>query len=204
MVDIGGGTTDVTIFHAGAVKHTSVLPLGGNHITNDIAAGLRTPSSAAEQIKCRYGCTLTSIVEGSETMEVPSTGGREPRIMARTVLSEIIEARMEEIFNLVNRELVKSGFDEFLSAGVVLTGGSSLLEGCAELGERIFELPVRVGYPGGVGGLIDVVNSPKYATGVGLVLYGARRGISQAFKTPQASLFERIRSRMSQWFAASA
>lgn len=201
MVDIGGGTTDVTIFHAGAVKHTAVLPLGGNHVTNDIAAGLRTPSSAAEDIKCRYGCALGSMVEASETIEVPSTGGREPRVMARQVLTEIVEARMEEVLALVHRELIRSGFDEFLSAGVVLTGGSSMLEGCAELGERMFGMPCRIGYPSGVGGLVDVVNSPKYATGVGLVLYGARKGTTQGFRVREAGLFERVRSRMAEWFA---
>ena len=201
MVDIGGGTTDITIFHGGAVKHTAVLPLGGNHITNDVAAGLRTPSSAAEKIKCRYGSAVTASIDSSETIEVPSTGGREPRVMARQVLTEIIEARMEEIFTLVNRELIKSGFDEFLSAGIVLTGGSSLLDGSADLGERIFNMPVRVGYPSGVGGLVDVVNSPKYATGVGLVLYGARKGQVQSFRTREVSLFERVRSRMQEWFA---
>ncbi len=201
MVDIGGGTTDITIFHAGAVKHTAVLPLGGSHVTNDVAAGLRTPSSAAEDVKCRYGCALSSMVDASETIEVRSTGGREPRVIPRQVLTEIVEARMEEILNLVHRELIRSGFDEFLSAGVVLTGGSSTLEGCADLGERIFDMPVRVGYPSGVGGLVDVVNSPKYATGVGLVLYGARKGESRPFRGSEAGIFERVRARMADWFA---
>ena len=206
MVDIGGGTTDITIFHGGAVKHTAVLPLGGNHLTNDVAAGLRTPSSAAENIKCRYGCASSSLIEGSETIEVTSTGGRQPRVMPRQVLVEIVEARMEELFTLVQRELIRSGFDEFLSAGVVLTGGTSVMEGCVDLGEKIFAMPVRVGYPTGVGGLVDVVNSPMYATGVGLVLYGARKGEVATFGQSQgglfaSNLFERIRTRMQQWFA---
>ncbi|MBP9837495.1 MAG: cell division protein FtsA, partial [Proteobacteria bacterium] len=174
MIDIGGGTTDITIFHAGAIKHTAVLPLGGNHITSDVAAGLRTPSSAAEDLKKRYGCALASLITNTETIEVPSTGGREPRVVSRTLLAEIIQPRVEEIFNLVHRELIRSGFDEFLTGGVVLTGGSVLLDGISELGEQIFNMPVRIGYPTGVGGLVDVVNSPAFATGVGLVLYGAK------------------------------
>lgn len=201
MVDIGGGTTDITIFHGGAVKHTAVLPLGGNHMTNDVSAGLRTPLSSAEEIKCRYGCALTTNVDAAETIEVPSTGGRQPRVIPRTVLTEILEARMEEILSLTHRELIKSGFDEFLTAGVVLTGGTSLLEGTAELGEKIFDMPVRVGVPGGIGGLVDVVNSPKYATGVGLVLYGAKKGEMHSFQSRDHNLFGRIRTRMTEWFS---
>ena len=140
MVDIGGGTTDITVFHAGAIKHTAVLPLGGNHITSDIAAGLRTPSSAAEDIKRRYGTALTSLVGSNETIEVASTGGREPRVVSRQVLAEIIEPRMEEIITLVHRELIRSGFDEFLTGGVVLTGGTVLLEGMVELSEGILNV----------------------------------------------------------------
>jgi cell division protein FtsA len=202
MVDCGGGTTDITLFHAGAIKHTAVLPLGGNHITNDIAAGLRTPFSAAEEIKRRYGCATSRAVQTSDTIEVSSTGGREPRVMSRHVLSEIIEPRMEEILRLVQRELVRSGFDEFLTAGVVLTGGTALLEGVAELAEEIFGMPVRVGYPTGVGGLVDVVNSPVYATGVGLVLYGARNGEYVALRNPTVNIFEKLRTRMTEWFSA--
>jgi cell division protein FtsA len=202
MVDIGGGTTDITIFHAGAVKHTAVLPLGGNHLTNDIAAGLRTPGSAAEDIKKRYGSALTSLVQSSETIEVPSTGGREARVMSRHVLAEIIEPRMGEILSLVQRELVRSGFDEYLTAGVVLTGGTVLLEGMSELAENIFHLPVRIGYPQGVGGLVDVVNSPAFATGVGLVLYGAREDAVKTARFSGNGLFGKVKSRMAEWFAA--
>ena len=203
MVDIGGGTTDITIFHEGAIKHTAVIPLGGNHITADIAAGLRTPSSAAEGIKRRYGCALSRIVQGDETMEASSTGGRDPRVMPRRMLAEIIEPRIEEILTLVNREFVKSGFDEFLTGGVVLTGGTVLLEGMAEAAEQVFSLPVRIGYPTEVGGLVDVVNSPAYATGVGLALYGAREGEMQSFKgSSSGSLFSRVRDRMSDWFSS--
>lgn len=202
MVDIGGGTTDITVFHAGAIKHTAVLPLGGNHITNDIAAGLRTPCSAAEDIKRRYGCANAKAVKTSDTIEVSSTGGREPRVMSRQVLIEIIEPRMEEVLRLVHREIIRSGFDEFLTAGVVLTGGSVLLEGTIELAEDIFGMPVRIGFPSGVGGLVDVVDSPAFATGVGLVLYGARNGEHKTFRAPGLSLFERVRMRMSDWLSA--
>lgn len=207
MVDVGGGTTDITIFHAGAIKHTSVLPLGGNHLTNDVAAGLRTPVSSAEEIKRRYGCATSSVVGANETIEVPSTGGRPPRVLSRHVLSEILQPRMEEILNLVNREIIRSGFDEFLTAGIVLTGGTVLLEGTNDLAEEIFEMPVRIGYPTGVGGLIDVVNSPQFSTGVGLVLYGARTSSYKPFRAnggDGSGLFNRIKARMSEWFGASA
>ncbi|MCC6221383.1 MAG: cell division protein FtsA [Deltaproteobacteria bacterium] len=200
MIDIGGGTTDITIFHAGAVKHTAVLPLGGNHLTSDIAAGLRTPISSAEEIKRRYGCALTSMVQSTETIEVPSTGGREPRVLSRHVLAEIIEPRVEEICTLVQRELVRSGFDEFLTSGIVLCGGGVLLEGLPELGEQIFKMPVRRGFPTGTGGLVDVVSSPIYATGVGLVLYGAREGTYEGLKSGGRTLFDRVRNRMVEWF----
>lgn len=204
IVDIGGGTTDITVFHAGAIKHTAVLPLGGNHLTADIAAGLRTPSSSAEEIKRRYGSALTSIVQNSETIEVPSTGGREPRVVGRHVLAEIIEPRMEEILTLVHRELIRSGFDEFLTGGIVLTGGSALLEGIVELGEQVFSLPVRRGFPTGVGGLVDVVNSPAFSTGVGLVLYGAKEVGVTRLGSEGPSLFQRVRARMAAWFAEYA
>ena len=201
MIDMGGGTTDITIFHDGAVKHTAVLPLGGNHLTADIAAGLRTPSSSAEAIKKRYGCALASLVQKDETIEVPSTGGRDPRILSRQVLAEIIQPRVEEVFNLTQRELHRSGFDEFLTGGLVLCGGSVLLEGMTELAEQTFNLPVRLGYPNNIGGLIDVVNSPMYATGVGLVMYGARDENYERFGTASGGLVERVKSRMMNWFA---
>lgn len=202
MVDIGGGTTDITVFHNGAIKHTAVVPLGGNHLTNDIAAGLRTPASQAEELKKRYGCAITRYVQNNETIEVCSTGGRDPRVMSRQVLAEIVEPRVEEILRLVHRELIRSGFDEYLTAGVVLTGGTVLLKGIAELAEEIFSMPVRVGYPTGVGGLVDVVNSPIYATGVGLVLYGARNMEESNHRMSTGNLFEKMRNRVSEWFSA--
>ncbi len=201
MIDIGGGTTDLTVFHAGAVKHTAVLPLGGNHITNDVAAGLRTPASAAEEIKRRYGSALTSLIQSSETIEVPSTGGREPRVLSRQVLAEIIQPRVEETLSLIRNEFKRSGFDEFLTAGVVLTGGTVLLDGITELAEQMFQLPVRRGFPTGVGGLVDVVNSPAYSTGVGLVLYGARQEGSRNQRLLSHGVFGRVKARMADWFA---
>lgn len=200
IIDIGGGTTDVTIFHAGAVKHTAVLPLGGNHLTNDLAAGLRTPVSSAEEIKRRYGCAMTSLVQSGETIEVPSTGGREPRIVSRQLLAEIIQPRLDEMLNLVHRELIRSGFDEFLTSGVVLTGGGVLLEGMQDIAEQVFNLPVRVGYPQGIGGLVDVVHSPAFSTGVGLVIYGSKETDKEKYRLAGNGLFDRIRERMSAWF----
>jgi len=200
MVDIGGGTTDIAIFVDGAIKHTSVLSLGGNHLTNDIAVGLRTPMADAEVIKQRYGCCLTSMVGKDETIEVPSVGGREPRVLSRQLLAEILEPRVEEIFTLVNREIVKSGYEDLIASGVVITGGSAILPGMPELAEQIFNLPVRRGTPREIGGLIDVVNSPIYATGVGLVKYGSRNLQSKNFTIGQENIFDKVVRRMKEWF----
>jgi cell division protein FtsA len=203
LVDIGGGTTDICVFHGGAVKHTAVIPLGGNHITNDVAQGLRTPASCAEDIKRRYGSAFASSVDKSETIEVPSTGGRQPRVLSRQFLAEIIEPRVEEIFTLVHRELIKSGFDEYLTGGVVLTGGTVLLEGISEISEQILNVPVRIGYPTNVGGLKDLVNSPAFATGVGLVLYGAKDSHYVApSRYANNNVFLKIKERMSEWISA--
>jgi cell division protein FtsA len=202
LVDVGGGTTDIAIFVDGAIKHTSVLSLGGNHMTNDIAVGLRTPMAEAEKIKQKYGCCLASMIGKDETIEVPSVGGRKPRILSRQLLAEILEPRVEEIFSLVNREIVKSGFEDMIASGIVITGGSTILEGMPELAEQIFNLPVRRGLPQNIGGLVDVVNSPVYATGVGLVVYGSKNvGISE-FPTAQTdeNLFRRVSRRMKEWF----
>jgi len=200
LVDIGGGTTDVAIFVDGAIKHTSVLSLGGNHLTNDIAVGLRTPTAEAEKIKQASGCCLSSMVGKDETIEVPSVGGREPRILSRELLAEILEPRVEEIFTLVNREIVKSGFEDLIASGVVLTGGSAILPGMPELAEQIFDLPVRRGKPTDIGGLTDVVNSPIYATGVGLVKYGSRNMQTRNFVIGQENLFDKVSRRMKEWF----
>lgn len=200
LVDIGGGTTDIAVFVDGAIKYTSVLSLGGNHLTNDIAVGLRTPALEAELIKQKWGCCLSSMVGKDETIEVPSVGGREPRILSRQLLAEILEPRVEEIFTLVNRELIKSGYENRISSGLVLTGGSAILPGMPELAEQIFNLPVRRGLPMGIGGLADVVNSPVYATGVGLVKYGSRNLQTSNFAIGQEKVFEKVIRRMKEWF----
>jgi cell division protein FtsA len=174
VVDIGGGTTDLAIFVEGSIWHSAVLAIGGNHLTNDVAVGLRTPAQEAERIKIRYGCAKTSMVRDEETVEVPSVGGRPPRKLSRTLLAEIIEPRAEEIFTLVAREIRRAGYEEKIAAGVVLTGGTAMLEGLVDVAERILDLPVRRGIPVNVGGLVDVVSSPMYATGVGLILYALR------------------------------
>ncbi len=201
LVDIGGGTSDIAIFSEGAIKHTSVLSIGGDHLTNDIAVGLRTPMAEAEKIKQAYGCCLTSMVGKDETIEVPSVGGREARILSRQLLAEILEPRVEEIFSLVNREIIKSGYGDLIASGVVITGGSAILPGMPELAEQVFNLPVRRGNPLNIGGLTDVVNSPIYATGVGLVKYGTQNIKVQNFKIGEKNVFERVSQRMKEWFS---
>jgi cell division protein FtsA len=173
VIDIGGGTTDVALLRNGAVWHTVVLPLGGDHISNDIAIGLRTPTADAEDIKKRYGCALTALVPAEETVDVPAVGGRKPRQLSRQLLSEIIQPRVEEIFTLVAGGLARAGFQDAATAGVVVTGGTSIMQGVPELAEGIFDQPVRRGDPIGVGGLADVIQSPIYSTAVGLALYGS-------------------------------
>ncbi len=199
MVDIGGGTTDIAIYLDGAIKHTSVLSLGGNHLTNDIAVGLRTPMAEAEKIKKQYGCCLTSMVGKDESIEVPSVGGREPRVLSRQLLAEILEPRVEEIFTLVNREIIRSGYEDFIASGVVITGGTSILPGMPEMAEQIFNLPVRRGLPQDIGGLTDVVNSPIFATGVGLVKYGSRNLKAHKFMIGQENVFDKVVRRMKEW-----
>ena len=174
LVDIGGGTSDLAVYTSGSIRYTAVLPFGGNHITNDIAIGLRTPIEEAEKIKKKYGCALTKMIGANETIEVPSVGGRKPRTLMRKTLADIIEPRAEEILSMIYEELRKSGSEKLLASGVVLTGGCANLEGVVELAESAFGLPVRRGYPVGIGGLVDVVNNPIYATGVGLVLHAYR------------------------------
>lgn len=196
MVDIGGGTTDIAIWNEGSIKHTSVLGIGGNHVTNDVASGLRTPAAEAERIKKKYGCAFARLVDKNETILVPSVGGRKPTEVPRQTLAEVIEPRMEEIMILVNRDLIRAGYGDKCAAGVVLAGGSSLVPGIEELSEQIFEMPVRVGRPVGIGGLIDVVNSPMYATGVGLVIYGSRNRHRRPFRIREQNLFNRVLERM--------
>ena len=174
LLDIGGGTTDIAIFDKGTIWHTSVLPTGGDHFTNDVAVGLRTPILEAEKIKKKYGCALATMVSEEDTIEVPSVGGRKPRILGRQILADILQPRAEEICHLVFQEIRRAGYERTLNSGVVITGGSASLEGLPEVAERVFDMPIRRGVPTGIGGLVDVVASPSYATGVGLVLYGLR------------------------------
>ena len=202
LVDIGGGTTDLAVFVDGAIHHTSVLPVGGEQLTNDIAVGLKTPMVEAERIKRKYGCALGSLVTRDETVSVPGVGGRAPRVLSRSVLADIAEPRLEEILGLVKRELEKYNLMDDVHSGVVLTGGTVAIEGICELAEQIFDLPVRVGFPTGISGLVDIVSSPLYATGVGLVLWGARnRGVDLGTATYDASTFDRVVGKMKQWFA---
>ncbi|HKK33219.1 MAG TPA: cell division protein FtsA [Desulfomicrobiaceae bacterium] len=202
LVDLGGGTSDIAIFHSNSIKHTGVLALGGSNLTSDIAFGLRTPMVAAEKIKIRYGTALADLVKGDEVIEVPSVGGREPRRLTRQVLAEICEPRMEEVLGLIDQELVRSGYKKLIGAGVVLTGGASRIEGLQDLGEQIFNLPTRVAFPKGVGGLRDVVNSPMYATAVGLLHYGAgRQNAESRIRIRDANVFNRILARMKRWFS---
>jgi cell division protein FtsA len=199
IIDIGGGTTDLVIFSSGSIKHTAVFSLAGSHITNDISMGLRTPVEEAEKIKIRYGCALTSLVRKDETIEVPSVGGRKPRVLSRYTLAEIIEPRVEEILTLVNNEIVRMGYGNLIASGIILTGGSALLEGGPELAEQIFNVPVRRGVPIGIGGLVDLVNSPMFATGVGLVLYGNRNRSQSRFKIGEGNIFSKVTHRMREW-----
>ncbi|MDE3155005.1 MAG: cell division protein FtsA [Acidobacteriota bacterium] len=184
LVDIGGGTTDIAIFEHGSLWHTAVVGVGGDHFTNDIAVGLRTPIPDAEKVKRKSGCALSAMVDEDETIEVASVGGRKPRVMARRILSEILQPRAEEIFHLVWDEIRRAGYERSLNSGIVLTGGGAILEGMPEIAEQIFDLPIRRGCPVGVGGLADHVNSPAFASGVGLVLYGYRNLIGEAARTP--------------------
>ncbi len=202
LIDIGGGTSDIAVFVDGSIRHTAVLPLGGDHLIHDIAIGLRTPPQCAEEIKHKYGCALASLVEGEETVEVPSVGGRKPRLLSRQMLCEIVQPRMEEIFTHAVLEVKRAGLMQQIGAGVVVTGGSSAMAGVPELAEQIFDLPVRLGIPSGVGGLKEVVSSPMHATGVGLVLYGAAHLDQHRFsRSSEQSLVDKIIKRMRQWFS---
>lgn len=175
MVDIGGGTTDIAIFTEGAIRHTGVIPIAGDQVTNDIAMALRTPTPHAEEIKIKYACALAKLTGPDETIKVPSVGDREPRDLSRQALAEVVEPRYDELFTLVQAELRRSGFEDLVAAGIVLTGGTSKMEGVIELAEEIFHMPVRLGTPQNVRGLSDIVNNPIYSTGVGLLQYAKRQ-----------------------------
>jgi cell division protein FtsA len=201
LVDIGGGTTDLAIFQNGSIMHTSVLPLGGAHVSQDLAIGLRTPQSEAERLKIAAGCALKSLVASSETVEVPSVGGRPARVVDRKLLGEIIEPRFEEIFQLVNREIISSGFADVLGAGVVLTGGSTLLQGVPELAEFVFDLPVKRAAPEGMTGFGDKVSSPIYSTAVGLVHWGlAERGAISRRGVAPGKAVGMLKNQLKGWF----
>jgi cell division protein FtsA len=199
LVDIGGGTTDIAIYHNGTLKHTGVISLGGNQVTGDISVGLRTPANEAEKIKKKHGCALVSLIPKEETIEVPSVGGRKPRVVSRQILGEIIEPRVEELFQLVNREIIRSGYDGIVASGVVLTGGTASLEGISDLAEQVFNLPVKCGLPSGISGLVDIVNSPMYATAVGLVLYGKRHATSAQFRVGGKNNVGKLINKMKGW-----
>lgn len=200
LLDIGGGTTDVIIYVNGSVVHTAVVPFGGNHITNDIAVGLRTPALEAEKIKQKFGCALSHMVQKDETIDVPSVGGRKSRILSRQILSEIIQPRLEEIFDMAKQEVLRTGYEENVASGIVLTGGSSMIEGACELAEQVFDFPVLRATPRGIGGLVDVVKSPMYATGVGLVIYGHERKKTARSGLKEENVYRRVTQRMRQWF----
>lgn len=200
LVDIGGGTTDLAIFHGGCIIHTSVLPIGGSHITQDLAIGLRTPQLEAEKIKREFGCALREIVDRESTIEVPSVGGRPSRVVEQKLLGDIIEPRMEEIFQLVNREIISSGCADILGGGVVLTGGATQLRGVAELAEFVFDLPVKLASPDRLEGFSDIVSYPNYSTAVGLARWAAmdRRNYGRLPIT-QSSSMKRVKKQFKNW-----
>jgi cell division protein FtsA len=201
LIDFGGGTTDMALFSRGAIKHTSVLALGGDNLTYDIAVGLRTPKLEAEKIKIKYGCVLSSLIGRDETIEVPGVGGRKPRTLSRQILGEILEPRVEEIFSLIYSEIANSGYENLLGSGVVVTGGCAELPGISELAEQVFNAPARAGYPQGIQGLTDLVNKPMYSTGVGLVLYGAKAiKRKRKFRIRDSNIFHLVMERMKKWF----
>jgi cell division protein FtsA len=199
LIDLGGGTTDLAIFSEDNIKHTFVLSLGGNNLTNDIAVGVRASIASAEKIKIRHGTCLFQGIKPDESIEIPGMGGRESRRLPRQILGEILEPRVEEIFELVKREIYRAGMENSIVSGVVVTGGSALLEGVVDIAEMTFNLPVRLGKPRGIGGLVDVVNSSMYATGVGLVLYGALNDSKKKFRIRDANIFNRVMRRMKNW-----
>jgi len=200
LVDIGGGTTDIAVFNEGAIRHTAVIPIAGDQVTNDIAVAFRTPTQFAEDIKVRYACALRQLANPDDMIEVPGVGDRSARRLARQTLAEVVEPRYEELLNLVHAELRRSGFEETCAAGVVLTGGSSKMEGVVELAEEIFHMPVRLGVPQHVTGLVDVVRNPIHATGVGLLLFGQQSRLNPRAENIDSRSEDGLLKRMAQWF----
>jgi len=203
LVDIGGGTTDVAVFTEGAIKHTAVIPIAGDQVTNDIAVAMRTPTQYAEEIKIKYACALRQLANPDDTIEVPSVGDREPRRLSRQTLAEVVEPRYEELLTLVHAELRRSGFEDLVAAGVVLTGGSSKMEGVVDLAEEVFHMPVRLGLPQHVTGLVDVVRNPIHATGVGLLLFGQKNQQRGEVSIFNESGVGAVLKRMKNWFQGS-
>lgn len=200
LIDIGGGTTDIAVFVRGSIRHTAVIPIAGDQVTNDIAVALRTPTQFAEEIKVRYACALRQLAGPDDTIEVPSVGDRAPRRLSRQTLAEVVEPRYEELLRLVQAELRRSGFQDLIAAGVVLTGGSSKMEGVVDLAEEIFHTPVRLGLPHRVSGLVDVVRNPIHATGVGLLLYALEQRATQEPTRRSLSNFNGIWAKVKTWF----
>jgi cell division protein FtsA len=200
LVDIGGGTTDIAVFTEGSIRHTAVIPIAGDQVTNDIAVALRTPTQFAEEIKIKYACALTQMASSDENIEVPSVGDRAPRRLARHTLAEVVEPRYEELLSLVQAELRRSGFEDLVAAGIVLTGGSSKIEGLVELAEEVFHMPVRLGVPQYVTGLVDVVRNPIYATGVGLLLFGYNNREQRVLEAGLGKGLKSVWERMKGWF----
>jgi cell division protein FtsA len=199
LIDVGGGTTDIAVFSAGAIRHTAVIPIAGDQVTNDIAVSMRTPTQHAEDIKVRYACALSQLANPDETIEVPSVGERPARRLARQTLAEVIEPRYEELFGLVREELRRSGFEESIAAGIVLTGGSAKMEGAIELAEEVFHMPVRLGLPQQVEGLAEVVRNPIFSTSVGLLLYGRENTMPARQRRPLGGATT-VLERMRAWF----
>jgi cell division protein FtsA len=200
LIDIGGGTTDIAVFTEGAIRHTAVIPIAGDQITNDVAMALRTPTKDAEDLKRAYGCALRQLADPHEMIEVPGVGERGPRQLSRQTLAEVIEPRVEELYSLVQAELRRSGFEDLMSSGIVLTGGSAAMRGMVELGEEVFHMPVRLGMPNYEGGLAEVVRNPRYSTGVGLLLAGLEQYQRHQFVRLQTNSFSQILERMKSWF----
>ena len=203
LVDIGGGTTDLAVFVQGAIRHTAVIPIAGDQITNDIAMALRTPTAAAEEIKMAHGCALRQMADADQLVEVPGVGDRGPRQLSRHTLAEVIEPRVEELFTLIQAELRRSGFEELLSSGIVLTGGTSAISGMLELGEEIFHMPVRVGVPNYRGGLSEVVRNPRFATGMGLLISGFEQHQKAQVSRASIGSLTQLVDRMKNWFKSA-
>jgi cell division protein FtsA len=199
LVDIGGGTTDIAVFKQGAIRHTAVVPIAGDQMTNDIAVAFRTPTQAAEDIKVKHGCALRQLADAREIIEVPGVDGRDAKQLSVQTLAEVLEPRVVELYELVLSELRRSGMEDMIASGIVITGGSAMMRGMMELGEEIFHTPVRLGLPRYVGGLSEVVSNPRYATGVGLVLMGKQQVEKQLNDQSDIGSFGRILEKMKRW-----